>query len=431
MDDRSKDAPARHITLDVSQGKETVGYFQGTFEQMQTLGLLDEAEVSHMLGSLTAQQQMLDECRAMHQHPGFEPQGFDPLSGETFTIVSDNITSATKILAARQQLEAEIDYARLAPDVHTQDVPLLNQIVPYPDAWPRDLAFRWNNIGFQLLGQSGVVLDASGLSIMLSFRKGHNVYLTEIEDDAKNSLTVAGSVITALHDPRNQDHLQAIPADTIAVYEDTYHKWQEASDMLPDVIPSLDEGVIANVSAARKHELGVQTAALGTELAQLIAEHAEQTSAFRPNWSTLEKKAGLRPFYNKLLHVSRSETSTLAIASAQDAKRLTGVLHSLEKYGSNPERFADQIDRLITNEQTTGTNIQRVKSKLAALGTHHTEEWRSVQDDIRFLNENWPIIQEIVRGQWRPAAMHTSTTETIATISQALDFAVRRSQGTV
>jgi|GEM_PF-2991821 len=420
----------RVVTLDATVGQETLGYFQGTFEQMQALGLLEETEVSHMLGRLSAQQGLLDECRAIHKDPGFKPQNFDPLSADTFALVSDNIGTARKVLANRQQLENDIFYVQKKPEIRTADIPLLDQVITRvaadADTWPRDLPFKWNNIGFQILSQSSVVLDTASLRLLLSFQTGPEIHIPEVPQRDKTHLATTDLAIATLHDPRNRVHLESLAPEMVATHADTYGKWRQASAMLPDGVPTITARNMAKVSEARKREKAEQVAALDTELTHLITAHDEQPGVFHPKWTMLDKRAGLRPFCNKLLHESRSETGILAIATTQDAKRLTGVLYALEQLGCTPEQFETKMNRLIIDEHATNTVIQQVASELATLGAQPSAEWHPLENDLRFLQKHWPTVVEIVKSTWKPSVeQHTSTTQSAGAMDRALRFAVQ------
>lgn len=430
MSNTGEDYPTRVVTLDATLGQDTLGYFQGTFEQMKVLGLLEEPKVSHMLGRLSAQQQLLGECRAIQTNPGFQPQNFDPLSADTFALVSDNISTAEKVLMNRQRLESDIFYVQKKPEIRTPDIPLLDQVVTRvaadADAWPRDLPFRWNNIGFQILGQSGLVLDTTSLRLLLSFQAGPEIHIPEVPQGDKTHLATTDLAIATLHDPRNRVHLESLSPELIATHADTYSKWRQASSMLPDALPDITAKIIAKVSDARKREEAEQVAVLDAELTQLVTTHDERPGIFHPKWTMLDKRAGLRPFYNKLLHESRSETGTLAIATTHDAKRLTGVLYALENLGSTPEQFETHMNRLIIDEHATNTVIKQITSELATRGAQPAAEWHPLEDDLRFLQKHWPTIIEIVKSQWKPGVeQHTSTTQSAGAMDRALQFAMR------
>lgn len=412
--------------MDVAQGQESIGYFQGAFEQMQTLGLLEEAEVGRMLGRLSAQQQLLDECRAVISSPGFEPQKFDPLGADTLALVSDNIASAQKVLEGRQKLDNEILHVRSEPNIRMQGVPLLGQITPNINAWSRNLPFKWNNVGFQLLSQSGVVLTTASLCLLRSFQYGENIHMVNREVDSIAELASVEITLATIYDPRNRVHREGLPAPTLTMFEQTYGEWQTAVKTFPDGVPAITDHDIAVVSQAHNREIGERAETLGVELAQLVPTHRAQTETFRPSWSMLEKKAGLRPFYNKLLHVSRSETGALAIPSQQDAKRITGMLYVLERLGSKPEQLAAKMSKPLADEKATDTSIRRVKAELTALGMNPTATWYPLQDDLQFIKQNWSVLQGIVRDAWKPSVQqHATAAAALTAMSRALDFALQ------
>lgn len=421
MDDLREIGPlSRFIPLKTSEGnKQSVGYFQGTFEQMQTLGLIDETEVACMVGSLVAQQKLLNPCRTIHDNPNYIPD-FDLLGVDTYTLVTANVTNAEIVSLGGALLEKEVVTTLTEQDLSTDHVPLLNQMVPNMDPWPRDIIFKWNNTAFQMLGQSATVLDAASLLILRKLRTLPSLVMPKVQEGNKDRLTITDSVVATINNHREAIAATDISPRTLAMHEGTYCKWQEVSRKLADLLPIITPITTDAVAKARQRETDEKMGALTAELAEQVTAHTEQTSAFRPHWSMLERKAGLRPFYNKLLHVSRSETNPLAIATAQDAKRLTGILHTLERLGSKPEQLPAHMKRLIANEHTATEDIQRIAGEITALGGNHKTDWRPVGDDIHFLQAHWPTIIDIVRDHWKPGAKFTTTAQSIEAMHRAL-----------
>lgn len=287
---------------------------------------------------------------------------------------------------------------------------------------PFEAMIRWQTAADVLLHRSASIFKATST---LRKRFSNDVQAL-IRQDSKHragrpndEIPGVHAIITSLEEKAEQ-----ALGRTGGKIVDLYRKWQDAVRLrdnsdIHQVLTTLNSRSADILEAKKAQEQAqqvtdkerIQLAAekLVTRYNGFIEAQDAQARPFRTNWSQVQK-AGLREFNTGLLALTRRGEIRVDPRDQTDvAKRITGVLRSLELFGQRerlghvtPEemvgRFAARLttDREVTDELAeSAASLSQVKNIRFDLNA-----WLPVGDDLDFIQAHWGKIQPLIKDKW-------------------------------
>jgi hypothetical protein len=420
-----QEANRQYIHILHNAGFNFTSHFEDATKSLTQAGLADEVLIEHMTGTIAAQWSI---------HKLFQEQsGGD--HRQLFDISCEDVTRLTpeEVLATIRQGH---ECARKLATINSTGARTLTPPTDgrYVELSNEDL-LRTSALALILTQQSGEILDSLSITILGTMAKqtktgekpiidfDNNIRESEGTTDRR---IVTEATIAALRDPQNtfHDSVRTVAPALIKTYRD----WLETRELVKlhgtanvrQVANSLAATAEANMNKSPE-SIEELIAGVQAEINRLLTLHSDQVREFRPSWNQLQK-VGLRPFSTDLLRLGRTETNPLPIAESQDAKRITGVLHVLERLGkTDAETLQHKFARIIGSEHTVGHSIQNGRTAIEmAGGDADITAWQPLGADLDFATTHWNAVRPVIDEHWAPRDGSTRP-QAVEAISRALN----------